>query len=146
MKWRFFATLCVVLAALVFWADGEAWAGDDGDWEVETAPQEQAEPAAVVAARLPGSGTGAPAATVECGEQAVAASGEVTAIVGQINRAWHSNVHVYQSVIPSGPHARRGGCIFYNPDNMSGMLSRWMNIKETRQVSPMLYAIFAHEV
>ena len=67
-------------------------------------------------------------------------------MVAEINRVWHSDVKVYQSIQASGPHARPGGCIFYHPEVMAGLLNGWMNIKEAREEQPMVYAIFAHEV
>jgi len=133
-----------------------AWAGDaDGDWEVVSAPpQEEQPPRPDAQMSTPPDMAPAPDAAsasagrvvVACGEKVVPASPQVQQIVAQINRVWNSDVKVYQSVQALGPHAREGGCIFYNPDVMNGLLNGWMNIKEAREVQPMVYAIFAHEI
>lgn len=144
------ALLLVVAAGFV----ADAWAGaDDGDWQMVTSPQEQSQseqsqsaapaPAERQAASAPKAAGGS---AIACGEEAVSASDQVRAVVADINRVWHSEVKVYQSVNPSGPHARPGGCIFYSPEVMAGLLNGWMNIKEAREEQPMVYAIFAHEI
>ncbi len=147
------AAALLVLMAAAFVAD--AWAGSDGDgdWQMVTSPQEQSQsdqpqlaapaPAERAAASAPKAAGGS---AIACGEEAVSASDQVKAVVADINRVWHSEVKVYQSVNPSGPHARPGGCIFYSPGVMAGLLNGWMNIKEAREEQPMVYAIFAHEI
>ncbi len=147
---RALAAALFVLVAAGFAIEAKAGPDDDGDWQVVTSPREQPQSAAPAeqpepsasAARAP---TTAGAQTA-CGEEVVAPSDQVKAVVAEINRVWHSDVKVYQSVHPSGPHARPGGCIFYHPDVMAGLLNGWMNIKEAREEKPMVYAIFAHEV
>ncbi len=147
------ALLVVVAAGFAVTAKGGSDSDSDGDWQMVTSPQEQpqseqpqsAAPALAErpAASAPKAGVG-PA--IACGEEAVSASDQVKAVVAEINRVWHSGVKVYQSVQPSGPHARPGGCIFYHPGVMAGLLKGWMNIKEAREEQPMVYAIFAHEI
>ena len=128
----------------------------DDDWDVvtpNTAPSAGA--SAVPSARhhhranadAPAAAPAADAAVViACGEAATAPSAKVAAIVNQINQAWGSDVHVYQSVAPAGPHARPGGCIFYNGAEMVELIGGRLDVRDANVVEPMLYAIFAHEV
>jgi len=149
MKGSLFGILCASLGAIALCVAAAPAAGqDDGNWQVvETPPEQQvAQPAPEPAQAASSQTKGAPQALVACGEKAVPASEQVQGIVAEINRVWHSDAKVYQSVQPSGPHARPGGCIFYHPQVMSGLLNGWMNIKEARDIKPMIYAIFAHEV
>jgi hypothetical protein len=81
-----------------------------------------------------------------CGERAVAPSRKIQGIVSEINGAWGSNVRVYQSIAPEGPHAIAGGCIFYNPGALAMLLGLRLNLNDPNVLTPMLYAIFAHEV
>jgi hypothetical protein len=81
-----------------------------------------------------------------CGEKAVAPSPKIQSIVGQINGAWGSNVQVYQSVAIVGPHSIGGGCVFYNPTGLAMLLGMRLNLTDPNVLTPMLYAIFAHEV
>jgi hypothetical protein len=81
-----------------------------------------------------------------CGEKAVAPSAKIQSIVSQINGAWGSNVQVYQSVAVEGPHSIGGGCIFYNPAGLAMLLGMRLNLNDPNVLTPMLYAIFAHEV
>ncbi len=145
--------LCAIVAGVVFPA--AARSGDDGDWQIVTSPAqpEQSQSAAPsdqpAATGLAGSASAGPTQAKSptfCGERAVPANDQVQAVVAEINRVWHSDVKVYQSIDPAGPHARPGGCVFYHPQVMAGLLNGWMNIKEARDEKPMVYAIFAHEV
>lgn len=81
-----------------------------------------------------------------CGEKAVAPSAKIQSIVAQINGAWGSNVQVYQSVAIEGPHSIGGGCILYNPAGLAMLLGMRLNLNDPNVLTPMLYAIFAHEV
>ena len=81
-----------------------------------------------------------------CGEQAVPPSRKIQGIVSEINGTWGSAVRVYQSVAPEGPHAIPGGCIFYNPAALAALLGMRLNLNDPNVLTPMLYAIFAHEV
>jgi hypothetical protein len=83
---------------------------------------------------------------IACGERAVAPSEKILSIVSQINGAWGSNVRVYQSIAPEGPHAMPGGCIFYNPAALAMLLGPRLDLTDPDVMTPMLYAIFAHEV
>jgi hypothetical protein len=85
-------------------------------------------------------------ATTECGERAVAPAEPIARIVAQIDAAWGTNVRVYQSVAPEGPHALAGGCIFYNPKALALLLGTRLDLTDQAKLTPMLYAIFAHEV
>jgi len=146
------ALFCIFAAAMF---PAAARSGDDGDWHIVTSPPppEQPQspapaprPAATAPAGLASTGLAQAKSPTFCGERALPAGGQAQAIVAEINRVWHSDVKVYQSVAPSGPHARPGGCVFYHPEAMAGLLNGWMNIKEARAEKPMVYAIFAHEV
>jgi len=81
-----------------------------------------------------------------CGEQALPAGEPYKTIVAQLNDLWGINFPVYQSIKPGSPHARRGGCIFYNEAFLISLLQQWMRIDDPDTVRPMLYAIFAHEL
>ncbi|MBF6559664.1 MAG: hypothetical protein IVW56_05165 [Candidatus Binataceae bacterium] len=141
------ATIAVVALA------GRALADDD--WDVvppHTAPSAGASTAptarhhhasADAAAAAPTADAGV---VIACGEEATAPSAKVAAIVNQINQAWGSDVHVYQSVAHEGPHARPGGCIFYNSAEVVDLIGGRLDVRDANVVEPMLYAIFAHEV
>ncbi|HVA41768.1 MAG TPA: hypothetical protein VND20_09160 [Candidatus Binataceae bacterium] len=147
---RGFAIVLVALASFsVVSVAGRALADDD--WDVvtpNTAPSAGA--SAAPSARHHHASADAPAAAagvvIACGEEATAPSAKVATIVSQINQAWGSDVHVYQSVAPEGPHARPGGCIFYNGAEMVDLIGGRLDVREANVVEPMLYAIFAHEV
>ncbi len=94
----------------------------------------------------------APAATTPagtfkaCGEAARPAGEPYKTIVAQLNDMWGTNFPVYGSLKGGSPHARRGGCIFYNRQFLDSLLQQWMRIDDPDTVRPMLYAIFAHEI
>jgi hypothetical protein len=148
-----FALAFVALTALAIASTGPLALADD--WEAvtpETAPS--AGDSAVPATRHHHSSADAPDAApatdpgtvIACGEEATAPSANIATIVNQINQAWGSDVHVYQSVAPEGPHARPGGCIFYNGAEMVDLIGGRLDVRDSNVVEPMLYAIFAHEV
>ncbi len=145
MNGRILATICVALAIGM---PAASRAEDGGDWEVVDSPHEPTSATAPSHATVenPPAPADAGIVTQACGEEAIPASPQVKDIVADINRVWNSDVKVYQSAQPAGPHARPGGCIFYHPDVMANLLNGWMNIKEARLMKPMVYAIFAHEV
>jgi hypothetical protein len=133
----------------------------DDDWEPVQSSSSAAvvAPAPVPAANRPArrshrgtAPTGSPVAAgtanviLACGEKAVPPSAKIQGIVSQINGAWGSNIQVYQSVAPEGPHAIAGGCIFYNPAALAMLLGMRLNLNDPAVFTPMLYAIFAHEV
>ena len=63
-----------------------------------------------------------------------------------LNGIWHSNVPIYESVAQMSPHARSGGCVFYNRKELSALTQQWMGVRDPEQLQPLLYAIFAHEL
>ena len=67
------------------------------------------------------------------------------AIVSAVDDVWNSQVKVYESVMPLPPHARPGGCIFYNPLYLN-LLMRHLLVQDPGIVEPLLYAIMAHEL
>jgi hypothetical protein len=82
-----------------------------------------------------------------CGEEARPADEQMTSILERVSELWNvKDVHVYESVNPSGPHARAGGCVFYNRKTLGGLLGGWMKIEDRNRVDPMLVAIMAHEL
>ena len=81
-----------------------------------------------------------------CGELARPAQEPYKSIVGQLNQMWGTHAKIYESVVPMSPHASKGGCIFYNSEFQEMLTSRWMGITDDDQLSPMLYAINAHEL
>ena len=85
-------------------------------------------------------------ALVACGEEAQPAGEPYKTIVAQLNDMWGTNFQVYESLKPGSPHARNGGCIFYNQQFLDSLLQQWMRIDDPDAVRPMLYAIFAHEI
>jgi hypothetical protein len=142
-------------------AAGAPYASADDDWEAvpSNPPAEASAPAPEAPAnplarptrhRDPRKGPAAPAdaasALIVCGEKAVPPSAKIQGIVSQINGAWGSAVRVYESVAPEGPHAMSGGCIFYNPAALAMLLGLRLNLTDPNVMTPMLYAIFAHEV
>jgi hypothetical protein len=161
-----FALAVLAIGALVLSIATRARAGDD-EWQVESSeaesPQTQpaqdgsyveqvptrpaASPDAIRLAVAQPKTSGGPATPFNaCGEEVVPALPEIRSVVGQINKVWLSHVKVYESVAGSFPHARPGGCIYYNPAALGMLLNTWMNIQDKKAVPPMLYAIFAHEV
>lgn len=81
-----------------------------------------------------------------CGERARAAQEPYLSIVATLNHMWNSDAKIYESVEPTSPHARTGGCIFYNRDYLQSLTRHWMGIDDPDQLEPMLYAINAHEL
>jgi hypothetical protein len=149
----------IVLALAIAITAAHAFADDD--WEVVpnsstataevSAPRSASIPSAARpnrrAAASPASAPPAIAnAHLECGEKAVAPSGKIRRIVAQIDALWGAHVRVYQSVAAMGPHALAGGCIFYNPKALAVLLGMRLDLTDPSKRTPMLYAIFAHEV
>ena len=97
-------------------------------------------------------GAGAPAVkagagtVVACGEEAKPADEPYKSMVAQLNDMWGTNFQVYESLKSGSPHARNGGCLFYNQQFLNSLLQQWMRIDDPDAVRPMLYAIFAHEI
>ena len=116
------------------------------DWQVierHTTSQAPAEAGAGAAAPAVAAGDG----TVDaCGETARPAGEPYKTIVAQLNDMWGTNFQVYESLNPGSPHARNGGCIFYNQKFLDTLFQQWMKIDDPDAVRPMLYAIFAHEI
>ncbi|MGB8685711.1 MAG: hypothetical protein WCD12_22715, partial [Candidatus Binatus sp.] len=83
---------------------------------------------------------------VACGEEAKLAGEPYKSMVAQLNDMWGTNFQVYESLKSGSPHARNGGCLFYNQQFLNSLLQQWMRIDDPDAVRPMLYAIFAHEI
>lgn len=96
--------------------------------------------------RLSGPGESPQAsAFIACGEPARRASDRMRTIVSEIDDVWSAHVRVYQSIVLSPPHARPGGCVFYNPVYLN-LLMRHLLVQDSSVVESMVYAIMAHEV
>jgi len=93
-----------------------------------------------------GAGTTTRGPLVACGEPARPAGEPYKTIVAQLNDMWGTNFQAYESVGAGSPHARNGGCVFYNQKFLDSLLQQWMRIDDPDAVRPMLYAIFAHEM
>jgi hypothetical protein len=132
------AMLAVVLCARI--------ARAQDDWQVierHTTSQAPAEAGADAAAPAVAAGDGTVNA---CGETARPAGDAYKTIVAQLNDMWSTNFKVYESLNSGSPHARNGGCIFYNQKFLDSLFQQWMKIDDPDAVKPMLYAIFAHEI
>jgi hypothetical protein len=81
-----------------------------------------------------------------CGEKARAATEPYKSIVANLDAMYGVSYPVYESVAEVSPHASTGGCIFYNPAFLASLLGNWMDMQNGQDRSPMLYAIFAHEL
>ena len=117
----------------------------DDDWHVVEQHSTTPAPADAGAATAPAA-KAAGGTNVACGEAARPAGEPYKSIVTQLNDMWGTNFQVYQSLTPGSPHARDGGCIFYNQQFLNALLQQWMRIDDPDTVKPMLYAIFAHEI
>jgi len=93
----------------------------------------------------PGSPSAPGATFVACGEYAHRPGNRMKGIVGAIDEVWGAKVRVYESAAITSPHARPGGCVFYNSADLNLLLKQLM-IQDSAVVEPMLYAIMAHEV
>ncbi|HVN63271.1 MAG TPA: hypothetical protein VMT58_01445 [Candidatus Binataceae bacterium] len=136
-----------------------SFAGAQDDWEVlKTTPTPRATPVPRTAPK-PGARNvhgkpGAPQPPVAvrpagpliaCGEKARPAGETYVSIMAQLNDMWGTNFRIYESLQPGSPHARAGGCIFYNEQYLQMLMQKWMNINDPDAMRPMLIAIFAHE-
>jgi hypothetical protein len=81
-----------------------------------------------------------------CGERAYAAGEPYRTIMANLNELWGTHARIYESVKVSGPHARPGGCIFFNRRFLRILTRRWMGIDDPDQLTEILYAIAAHEL
>jgi hypothetical protein len=86
------------------------------------------------------------ASTSPCGEPARPATEPYRSIVARLVEVCGVNAQVYESRERTSPHARAGGCIFYNRDELGSLFDRWLNLTQPSLAEPMLYAIFAHEL
>lgn len=89
--------------------------------------------------------TASPPSTSVCGEAARPASAEVRSMIARINQLWGAHLDAYETVAPEQPHAAAGGCIFYNRAALAAIMSVRLDVNDPRAVTPLLWAIFAHE-
>ncbi|MFZ0677252.1 ImmA/IrrE family metallo-endopeptidase, partial [Candidatus Binatus sp.] len=136
---------CAMLAMLAVVLCARDARGQD-DWQVIERHTTSQAPAAAVAATSAPAVTAADGTINACGETARVASEPYTTIVAQLNDMWGTNFKVYESLTSGSPHARDGGCIFYNQKFLDNLFQQWMKIDDPDTVKPMLYAIFAHEI
>jgi len=130
--------LAVVLCARV--------ARAQDDWQVIERHTTTPAPAAAGADAPAPADTAGAGTVAACGETARPAAEPYKAIVAQLDDMWGTNFKVYESLNAGSPHARNGGCIFYNQKFLDTLLQQWMRIDDPDAVRPMLYAIFAHEI
>ncbi|HYA33965.1 MAG TPA: hypothetical protein VEF03_00025 [Candidatus Binataceae bacterium] len=134
-----------------------ARAQNDDDWHVverhmNSAPRATAPPAASApissspARSASANQTSSDDTVTVCGEKARPAQQPYSGIMATLNGIWHSNVPIYESVASMSPHARTGGCVFYNRRKLSFLTQQWMGVRDPEQLQPLLYAIFAHEL
>jgi len=128
-----------LVLSLALIAAGPLSAADDWE-EVPPAEAPARRDSGPAASREPSNGT-----FIACGEAARPARDPVKGIVEQYNEMYGESFHVYETVAPELPHAATGGCIFYNESALKSLLGNWMGVKDSGDVRPMLYAIFAHE-
>ncbi len=133
-----------MLAGAVVLCAREARAQDD--WQViQRHTKSQSPEDTGAASSAPAIATAAGNVTA-CGEEAKPPGEPYKTIVSQLNDMWGTNFQVYESLKPGSPHARNGGCIFYNQQFLDTLFQQWMRIDDPDAVKPMLYAIFAHEI
>jgi hypothetical protein len=115
------------------------------DWHVV---EREESPSAERAPASPSSfGTGGTRqVVVACGERAYVAGEPYRTIMANLNDLWGTHAQIYESIAKSPPHARRGGCIFFNRPFLRGLTRQWMGIDDPDQLTPVLYAIAAHEL
>ena len=141
-----FAILAVGLAATALprlaWCDDE-WQEVTPARQIETAKS----PTKSQKAPIDETAAARAAPVIACGEEARPGNPLMTSIMAWLTAMFGvRNVLVYESIRPLGPHAAAGGCVFYNPANLGGLLANWMRIDDQKRVAPMLYAILAHEL
>jgi len=66
-------------------------------------------------------------------------------VLSAVDGVWDTHVKIYESVAVAPPHARRGGCVFYNSAYLN-LLLRDLLIRDSAAAESVLYAIMAHEV
>jgi hypothetical protein len=130
--------------AIAALAAGAVPARAQDDWQVierhtTQSPPSEAKPAQSAPAQ------GANATIVACGERARPAGEPYRSIMSRLNEMYGTDYHIYESVRPYQPHARTGGCIFYNRQELASLVGKWMGVSDSGAQNPMLYAIFAHE-
>ena len=82
-----------------------------------------------------------------CGEPARPADDAMRYFVESIDRLWGAQVRVYESLAPRPPHARPGGCVFYNPAFMRELFRAMMIPSNGGGLTTaVLEAIMAHEI
>lgn len=141
---RFGWLSCALLALAVTLAAAAPAAADD--WQVvEQHSDRQPNSAAPGGPISSDRATSSDDIVIACGERARPATEPYKSIVAQLNDMYGTSYPVYESVAAVSPHANSKGCIFYNRQFLAALLDNWMNIHSSDTISPMLYAIFAHE-
>lgn len=133
------------LSAMAVLAAGEVRAQED-DWVVLERRMNYGEREGVRAQEEETEGDEQARTLTACGISARAAEEPYKSIVAQINRLWGVDFPVYESVKIKALFAKRGGCVFYNREFFAGLFGTWMNVRDAKDVTPLLYAVFAHEI
>ncbi len=82
-----------------------------------------------------------------CGERVNPPDGAIKYFVDSIDQLWGARVRVYESVAERPPHARPGGCVYYNPEFMRLLFQALMiPTNNTALTTAILEAIMAHEI
>ena len=84
---------------------------------------------------------------IACGEIAGTPDEHMKFFVDTIDQLWGTQVQVYSSLAVRSPHARPGGCVFYNPEFMRVLFQHLMiPPNDTHLTVSILEAIMAHEI
>jgi hypothetical protein len=140
---RLLRGLAIALLSLFVTAGG-ARAYDD--WE-QVGPGDSGQ--ASSAANAPAASAAVPAGAhfIACGELAGPPDEQMKFFVDTIDRLWGAQVSVYASVAVRSPHARPGGCVFYNPEFMRALFQHLMiPANSTSLTVSILEAVMAHEI
>lgn len=141
---RLLRGLAIALLAL-FFAAGVARAYDD--WE-QVGPGDSGQTDSG-AANPPAAAPSVPAGShfIACGEIAGPPDEHMKFFVDTIDRLWDTQVNVYSSVAVRSPHARPGGCVFYNPEFMRALFQHLMiPANDANLTVSILEAVMAHEI
>ncbi|MGH7950222.1 MAG: hypothetical protein ACREQF_13425 [Candidatus Binataceae bacterium] len=137
-----FSVAFAVGAILIASSANSALAQED-DWKVIKRKTNYGNPQKPAATTAPSANDGTVSA---CGMKARAAQPQYAEMVERINNLWNVNFPVYESVRVKSVFARQGGCVFYNPEFVDGLVGTWMNVREDSARTALMYAVFAHEI
>ncbi len=124
--------------------------GPGDDWHVvERHVSSGASASSGASSSAPSSQASADAArevVLACHERAYIAGEPYRTIMANLDQLWKTDAQIFESVAKSPPHARAGGCIFFNRPFLGRLTRQWMGIDDPDQLTRILYAIAAHEL